>query len=108
MQKSILKIPVTVMGNPGPPSRQPVTVTRWQQLRGELALLQLRQCEELLNAARVPEFVEIQDGSGCPGNSVAHRLKWFLLRRKDVSVTEAKLGGESLVEMLSRVALPKP
>lgn len=40
---------------------------------------------KLLTDAGVPEWVEV---GGMPGNSLPHRLEWFLLRRKDVSAAE--------------------
>ena len=41
---------------------------------------------KLLTDAGVPEWVEV---GGVPGNSLPHRLEWFILRRKNVSEVES-------------------
>lgn len=44
----------------------------------------LRECHQLLTDAGVPEAVELV-GEPVPTNTVPGRLKWYLLRRKDVA-----------------------
>jgi hypothetical protein len=53
--------------------------------KGKVALSQLREVQSLLNEAGVPEFVTV---SGNHGNAPQVRLKWYLMRRKDVSIAE--------------------
>lgn len=49
--------------------------------------LWLDRCEQLLNDAGVPQHVCLV-GENVPGNTVPERLKWFLLRRKNVQPWE--------------------
>lgn len=53
--------------------------------KGKVALKQLREVTKLLNDAGVPEFVTVGDDVG---NAPQVRLKWFLMRRKDVKPSE--------------------
>lgn len=53
--------------------------------KGRIALTQIREVQRLLNEAGVPEIVEIDDSVS---NGPQCRLKWFLLRRKDVKPEE--------------------
>lgn len=43
------------------------------------------ETERLLTRAGVPKWVEVE---GIAGNTISHRLEWFLARRKDVSAAE--------------------
>lgn len=45
----------------------------------------LQDAHDLLTAAGVPQWVEVES---MPGNSLPHRLQWYLSRRKDVSKVE--------------------
>ena len=53
--------------------------------KGKVALKQLREITKLLNDAGIPEFVTVGEDLG---NAPQMRLKWFLMRRKDVKPTE--------------------
>ena len=53
--------------------------------KGKVVLKQLREVTKLLNDAGVPEFVTVGDDLG---NAPQVRLKWFLMRRKDVKPSE--------------------
>jgi hypothetical protein len=47
----------------------------------------LIECSRLLDAAGVPEWTCLE-GESVPSNTVPSRLKWFMLRRKDVQCWE--------------------
>lgn len=64
-----------------------VTITRSQFARLTIAEKQLEIVDRLLTEAGVPEWVD--DGTSF-SNSVASRAKYFIYRRKSLSVTEQK------------------
>lgn len=47
----------------------------------------LQDAHDLLTASGVPQWVEVES---MPGNSLPHRLQWYLIRRKDVSEAETQ------------------
>lgn len=53
--------------------------------KGKVALKQIREVKKLLDDAGVPEFVTVGEDFG---NAPQVRLKWFLMRRKDVKPSE--------------------
>lgn len=51
----------------------------------------LIEIDHMLTCANVPEWVEnLESNAGVPANDQVSRLKWFLLRRKDVKPSERK------------------
>jgi hypothetical protein len=49
---------------------------------------QLQECDRMLTDAGVPEWVMISANEPVPANSTPERLKWYLLRRKNVEKWE--------------------
>jgi len=60
---------------------------RLKRAKAALAERHLKKCQELLDEAGVPEVVSFADDP-VPANSAPARLRWFLLRRKDVKRQE--------------------
>ncbi len=69
----------------GDDSVQRVDRTRLEACKQALQERWLRDGNELLTAAGVPIWVDVE---GVPGNSLPHRLQWYLSRRKDVAEHE--------------------
>lgn len=67
----------------------------------------LDECERLLNETGVPQYVCLV-GESIPDNSVPGRLKWYLLRRKNVQRWETdNLDNEmKLAEQVVRDFMP--
>lgn len=56
-----------------------------ETLHSSLRKKWLEEADDLLTKAGVPKWVEVE---GTAGNTVPHRLMWYLCRRKDVSESE--------------------
>ena len=70
--------------------------------KGKVALKQIREVKKLLDGAGVPEFVTVGEDFG---NAPQMRLKWFLLRRKDVKPSEVD---KDVLTPEERMAINRP
>ena len=75
--------------------------SRLEQLKAELNVRRLKECDDMLTDAGVPAWVMNSNANGVPSNTTVARLKYYLARRKNLAKweTDQKIQRE-MAEML--------